>query len=109
MQDSHFVPRNQLTDLLFLFFFFFKPKFWTAIKNINHNIKIVGLRYFNVYGKNEYFKNTTASMVLQFGHQLLEGKNPQTEFESILELLFSTLGIKDEEEGQKWWESDDQS
>ena len=39
----------------------------------------------------------------------LEGKNPQTEFESILELLFSTLGIKDEEEGQKWWESDDQS
>ena len=39
----------------------------------------------------------------------LEGKNPQTEFESILELLFSTLGIKDEEEGQKWWESDGQS
>ncbi len=40
-------------------------------------ISIVGLRYFNVYGKGEYFKNTTASMVLQFGHQLLAGKNPK--------------------------------
>lgn len=41
------------------------------------DISIVGLRYFNVYGKGEYFKNTTASMVLQFGHQLLAGKNPK--------------------------------
>jgi len=40
------------------------------------DISIVGLRYFNVYGAGEYFKNTTASMVLQFGHQLLAGKNP---------------------------------
>lgn len=39
----------------------------------------------------------------------LEGKNPQTKFESILELLFSTLGIKEEEDSQKWWDSDDQS
>ena len=43
----------------------------------NSSISIVGLRYFNVYGKNEYFKNTTASMVLQFGHQILAGKNPR--------------------------------
>ena len=41
------------------------------------SIDIVGLRYFNVYGKREYFKNTTASMVLQFGHQILAGKNPR--------------------------------
>jgi len=41
------------------------------------SISIVGLRYFNVYGKREYFKNTTASMVLQFGHQILAGKNPR--------------------------------
>ncbi len=41
------------------------------------DISIVGLRYFNVYGAGEYFKNTTASMVLQFGHQLLSGKNPK--------------------------------
>jgi len=41
------------------------------------DISIVGLRYFNVYGPREYFKNSTASMVLQFGHQLLAGKNPR--------------------------------
>ncbi|MBN2894455.1 MAG: ADP-glyceromanno-heptose 6-epimerase [Campylobacterales bacterium] len=40
-------------------------------------ISIVGLRYFNVYGAREYFKNKTASMVLQFGHQLLGGSNPR--------------------------------
>ena len=40
-------------------------------------ISIVGLRYFNVYGPREYFKNTTASMILQFGHQILSGKNPR--------------------------------
>ncbi len=40
------------------------------------DISIIGLRYFNVYGPREYFKNTTASMVLQFGHQILAGKNP---------------------------------
>ena len=41
------------------------------------DISIVGLRYFNVYGAREYHKNTTASMVLQFGHQILAGKNPR--------------------------------
>jgi ADP-L-glycero-D-manno-heptose 6-epimerase len=41
------------------------------------NISIVGLRYFNVYGPREFFKNKTASMVVQFGHQLLGGKNPK--------------------------------
>jgi len=39
----------------------------------------------------------------------LEGKNPQTKFESILEQLSSTLGIKEEDDSQKWWDSDDQS
>ncbi len=43
----------------------------------DNDISIVGLRYFNVYGAGEYFKNTTASMVLQFGHQILSGKNPR--------------------------------
>lgn len=42
-----------------------------------YDITIVGLRYFNVYGPREYFKNKTSSMVLQFGHQLLSGKNPR--------------------------------
>lgn len=41
------------------------------------HISIVGLRYFNVYGPREFFKNKTASMVVQFGHQLLGGKHPK--------------------------------
>ncbi len=39
------------------------------------DISIVGLRYFNVYGEREFFKNKTSSMVLQFGLQLLRGEN----------------------------------
>ena len=39
------------------------------------DIPIVGLRYFNVYGPREYYKNKTASMVLQFGLQLLKGES----------------------------------
>lgn len=39
--------------------------------------KIVGLRYFNVYGPREFYKNKTASMILQLGHQILSGKAPK--------------------------------
>ncbi|RLA77074.1 MAG: ADP-glyceromanno-heptose 6-epimerase [Epsilonproteobacteria bacterium] len=41
------------------------------------DISIVGLKYFNVYGQREFFKNKTASMVVQFGHQILAGKTPK--------------------------------
>ena len=58
------------------------------------NISIVGLRYFNVYGPNEYFKNTTASMVLQFGHQILAGKNPRL-FEDSDKILRDFIYIED--------------
>ena len=58
------------------------------------SISIVGLRYFNVYGKNEYFKNTTASMVLQFGHQLLAGKNPKL-FKGSDKILRDFIYIED--------------
>jgi len=58
------------------------------------SISIVGLRYFNVYGANEYFKNTTASMVLQFGHQLLAGKNPRL-FEGSDKILRDFIYIED--------------
>jgi ADP-L-glycero-D-manno-heptose 6-epimerase len=44
-------------------------------KEYYDKIRIVGLRYFNVYGPREYFKNKTASMVLQFGLQLLKGES----------------------------------
>lgn len=43
----------------------------------NPIMSIIGLRYFNVYGPREYFKNTTASMVLQLGLQILSGKTPR--------------------------------
>jgi len=41
------------------------------------DIAIVGLKYFNVYGPREFFKNKTASMVVQFGHQILNGLTPK--------------------------------
>lgn len=43
----------------------------------NPTMRVIGLRYFNVYGPREYFKNTTASMVLQLGLQILRGKAPR--------------------------------
>lgn len=58
------------------------------------DISIVGLRYFNVYGPREYFKNTTASMVLQFGHQILAGKNPRL-FENSDKILRDFIYIED--------------
>jgi len=58
------------------------------------SISIVGLRYFNVYGAHEYFKNSTASMVLQFGHQILSGKNPKL-FEDSDKILRDFIYIED--------------
>ena len=40
-------------------------------------INIIGLRFFNVYGAREYFKGKSASTILQFGLQFLEGKQPK--------------------------------
>ena len=60
----------------------------------NAAIQIVGLRYFNVYGKGEYFKNSTASMILQFGHQILSGKNPRL-FEGSDKILRDFIYIED--------------
>ena len=60
----------------------------------NSDISIVGLRYFNVYGAREYFKNSTASMVLQFGHQILAGKNPRL-FEGSDKILRDFIYIED--------------
>jgi ADP-L-glycero-D-manno-heptose 6-epimerase len=43
----------------------------------NPDLTIVGLRFFNVYGPREYFKAKTSSMVIQLGHQILDGKAPR--------------------------------
>ena len=53
----------------------------TFLKNHPH-MSVIGLRYFNVYGPREYFKNKTASMVLQLGLQILSGKTPRLFFGS---------------------------
>ncbi|BBG66517.1 ADP-L-glycero-D-manno-heptose-6-epimerase [Hydrogenimonas sp.] len=58
------------------------------------DLPIVGLRYFNVYGPREFFKNRTASMVLQFGHQILAGKNPKL-FEGSDTILRDFIYIDD--------------
>tara|TARA_B100000989_G_scaffold295811_1_gene277629 strand:+ start:1620 stop:2597 length:978 start_codon:yes stop_codon:yes gene_type:complete len=42
----------------------------------NNKLKVVGLRYFNVYGRGELNKGKTASMILQLATQLLDGKKP---------------------------------
>ncbi|MEA3373890.1 MAG: ADP-glyceromanno-heptose 6-epimerase [Campylobacterota bacterium] len=57
-------------------------------------ISIVGLRYFNVYGPHEFFKNKTASMVVQFGHQILSGKNPKL-FEGSDKIVRDFIYIED--------------
>lgn len=43
----------------------------------NPQMTVVGLRYFNVYGPNEFYKGKTSSMVIQLGHQILSGKSPR--------------------------------
>ena len=43
----------------------------------NPNMKIIGLRYFNVYGPNEFYKGNTSSMVIQLGLQMLNGRKPK--------------------------------
>ena len=45
--------------------------------NNNPDMHIIGLRYFNVYGPREFYKDKTASMVIQLGHQILDGKPPR--------------------------------
>jgi len=43
----------------------------------NPDMTIVGLKFFNVYGPREYYKARTSSMVIQLGHQILDGKAPR--------------------------------
>ena len=58
------------------------------------SISIVGLRYFNVYGPREFFKNKTASTVVQFGHQILAGNTPKL-FEGSDKILRDFVYIED--------------
>ena len=62
--------------------------------NENEDLKIIGLKYFNVYGPREFYKNSTASMVIQLGHQILEGKAPRL-FEGSDKILRDFIYIED--------------
>jgi len=62
--------------------------------NQNIDISVVGLKYFNVYGQREFFKNKTSSMVVQFGHQILKGLTPKL-FEGSNKILRDFIYIED--------------
>jgi len=60
----------------------------------NPEMTIVGLRFFNVYGPGEYFKEKTASVVIQLGHQILNCKAPRL-FEGSDKIFRDFINIKD--------------
>lgn len=62
--------------------------------NPSYDISIVGLRYFNVYGAREYFKDKTASTVIQFAHQMMRGDIPKL-FEGSDKILRDFIYIED--------------
>ena len=63
------------------------------IKN-NPETNVYGLRYFNVYGPREFYKNNTASMVIQLGHQILNEKPPRL-FDNSNQILRDFIFIED--------------
>ena len=63
-------------------------------RSLNQEINIVGLRYFNVYGHNEFYKGKTASMVIQLGHQILNGNAPRL-FENSNKIFRDFIHIND--------------
>lgn len=58
------------------------------------DMTIVGLKFFNVYGPREYYKAKTSSMVIQLGHQILDGKAPRL-FEGSDKILRDFINIED--------------
>ena len=62
--------------------------------NENPNMTIVGLKFFNVYGPGEYYKAKTSSMVIQLGHQILDGNAPKL-FEYSDQILRDFIYIDD--------------
>ncbi|MBI2139401.1 ADP-glyceromanno-heptose 6-epimerase [Candidatus Woesearchaeota archaeon] len=42
-----------------------------------NKLRIIGLRYFNVFGPREHFKGRSSSMIFQLRKQVLDGKKPR--------------------------------
>ena len=53
----------------------------------NPEMVIVGLRFFNVYGPREFYKEKTASMVIQLGHQIMNNVSPRLRLMNVLLVL----------------------
>ena len=66
----------------------------TQYSNKNPEMTILGLKYFNVYGPREYFKAKTSSMVIQLGHQILDGNAPKL-FENSHEIFRDFIHVED--------------
>lgn len=60
----------------------------------NTQMRIIGLRFFNVYGKGEYYKSKTSSMIIQLGHQILDGISPRL-FEGSHKIYRDFIYIED--------------
>jgi ADP-L-glycero-D-manno-heptose 6-epimerase len=60
----------------------------------NPEMTISGLRYFNVYGPREFYKDKTASMIIQLAHQILNGKPPRL-FKGSSKILRDFIYIED--------------
>jgi len=60
----------------------------------NPGLRVVGLKFFNVYGPGEYFKNKTSSMVIQLAHQILNDNSPRL-FEGSEKILRDFIFIDD--------------
>lgn len=69
-------------------------KIATKYSYYNHEASLVGLRYFNVYGPGEFYKGSTASMIIQLGHQILSGNAPRL-FENSKHILRDFVFIDD--------------
>ena len=60
----------------------------------NPTMIIVGLRFFNVYGNREFYKAKTSSMIIQLGHQILNGDRPRL-FKNSDEIYRDFIFIED--------------
>jgi ADP-L-glycero-D-manno-heptose 6-epimerase len=60
----------------------------------NAEMIIVGLKYFNVYGSREFYKGKTSSLIIQIGHQILDGKAPRL-FERSDKIFRDFINIED--------------
>lgn len=85
---------NENPDNPYGFSKYMMDKIAARFSSMNKEIKIIGLRYFNVYGPNEFFKGNTSSMVIQLGHQILSGKAPRL-FENSDQIYRDFIYIND--------------